>query len=99
MQELAECGEYESVEVIHALDSGCGGVIQLRQVRKCICVVMRTDCSVREPIPHQELRSDQSDLLFTTFILGGSFYNQLAECDFSLKDFKESVQRCFMKSF
>ena len=34
MQELAECGEYQSVEVVHALDSGCGGVLQLRQVSK-----------------------------------------------------------------
>ena len=34
VQELAECGEYQSVEVVHALDSGCGGVLQLRQVRR-----------------------------------------------------------------
>ena len=32
VQELAECGEYQSVEVVHAVDSGCGGVMQLRQV-------------------------------------------------------------------
>ena len=34
VQELAECGEYQSVEVVHALDSGCGGVLQLRQVMR-----------------------------------------------------------------
>ena len=47
VQELAECGEYQSVEVVHALDSGCGGVLQLRQVSKlfrqsrsslCLCI-------------------------------------------------------------
>ena len=36
VQELAECGEYQSVEVVHAIDSGCGGVLQLRQV--CLCL-------------------------------------------------------------
>ena len=32
VQELAESGEYRAVEVLHAPDSGCGGVLQLRQV-------------------------------------------------------------------
>ena len=36
VQELAECGEYQSVEVVHTIDSGCGGVLQLRQV--CLCL-------------------------------------------------------------
>ena len=38
VQELAECGEYQSVEVIQAIDSGCGGVLQLRQVGVCLWI-------------------------------------------------------------
>ena len=60
VQELAECGEYQSVEIVHALDSGCGGVLQLRQVRRKL--MMMKDSGADASIRHQEVRTESSSI-------------------------------------
>ena len=69
VQELAECGEYQSVEVVHTLDSGCGGVLQLRQVSRFFRVMMRMDLIAGASIPHQEVRTESSSIRLLLFPL------------------------------
>ena len=98
VQELAECGEYQSVEVVHALDSGCGGVLQLRQGRQLFRVMMRMDSIAGVSTPHHEVRTESSSirlLLFPLsknllFLFSTAVFLITMQCDFSLK-FRQSM--------